>query len=346
MHPIQLTIPSHIEHLSQILAGFLMLREQGRQVEFRDVSRQADHRFAGLPVLLMEYRGLRVVYDLWDGYQDPAGIRRGLDACDVYFKRSFSREKNQALFPEQAEKMHPLGFNYHLIYPGDPIQEPLWKALAKPLLGRTPDRYFRPQVFEGSPEGAEPPNILFQTRLWDPQDPSLSREENLQRAQINHARIEILRTLRSRYGERFCGGLNDSPLSRALAPELILPPRFTERRRYLELVHRCGICIGTVGLHDSIGWKTGEYVAAARAIVHDPLCYEVPGTFAPEVNYLQFSSARQCIDQVARLVECPQQRLAMQQANADYYRQYLRPDRLVGNTLQLLDSRLDTGKEP
>ena len=61
MQPIQVTIPSHIEHLSQILAGFLILREQGAQVEFRDVSREGTHPLAGLPVLLMEYRGLRVV---------------------------------------------------------------------------------------------------------------------------------------------------------------------------------------------------------------------------------------------------------------------------------------------
>ena len=340
MHPIQLTIPSHIEHLSQILAGFLMLREQGASVEFRDVSREESHPLAALPVVLMEYRGLRVVYDLWDGYQDPAGIRRGLECCDVYFKRSFSREKNLDLFPDMADKMHPLGLNHHLVYPGDPIQEPIWKALAKPLLGRTPDRYFRPRVFEGEPENGQT-NILFQTRLWDPQDPSLTQEENRQREHLNAERMEIIRTLRSRYGERFYGGLNDTPLSRELSPELIIPARYTERRRYLRLVHQCGICIGTVGLHDSIGWKTGEYVAAARAIVHDPLRYTLPGDFAEGKNYLEFQNAQQCIDQVARLVECPQQRRAMQEANRAYYQKYLRPDRLVQNTLDLLDQRLD-----
>lgn len=340
MQPIQLTIPSHIEHLSQILAGFLILREQGAHVEFRDVSREGTHPLAGLPVLLMEYRGLRVVYDLWDGYQDPAGMRKALECCDVYFKRSFSREKNLALFPDMADKMYPLGLNYHLVYPGDPIQEPIWKALAKPLLGRTPDRYFRPQIFEGEPEPeTAQSNILFQTRLWDPNDPSLSQEENRQRERINAERMEIIRTLRSRYGERFYGGLNDTPLSRSLAPELIIPSRFTERKRYLHLVHQCGICIGTVGLHDSIGWKTGEYVAAARAIVHDPMCYEVPGDFAEGKNYLEFRSAQQCIDQVAQLVESPQKRRAMQEANRAYYQQYLRPDRLVKNTLDKLDSR-------
>lgn len=339
MDAVQLTIPSTIEHLSQILTGFLMLKEKGLEVAFSMAAQ--NHPFAGMPVILGQYRGKQVIYDLWDGYQEPEQIRRGLENCDFYFKRSFSQEKNQQLFPQWAEKMHPLGFNYHLSYPGDPVQEPGWKALVKPLLGRTPDKYFVPGVFEGKAERkpGQPAKILFLTRLWDDHDPKLSAEDNAERTRINTERIQIIRTLRGRYGEDFFGGLNDTPLSRSLAPELIVPAKYTERKKYLKLLHSSDICIGTMGLYESIGWKTGEYVAAAKAIVHDPLCYSVPGNFAQEKNYLVFTDAESCIDQVARLAEDGQERYAMQQANEAYYRQYLRPDRLVGNTLAVMEGQ-------
>lgn len=51
-------------------------------------------------------------------------------------------------------------------------------------------------------------------------------------------------------------------------------------------MRRSDICIGSTGLWDSIGWKTGEYVAAARAVVNERFVYEVPGGFREGVNYL------------------------------------------------------------
>ena len=75
--------------------------------------------------------------------------------------------------------MHPLGFNYHVTYRGNPANEPLWKTLAKPLLGKTPDCYFVPKVFEGEARKNQgQPKILFLARLWDDHEPGFSDEEN------------------------------------------------------------------------------------------------------------------------------------------------------------------------
>ena len=142
------------------------------------------------------------------------------------------------------------------------------------------------------------------------------------------------------YGDAFIGGLNDSALSRAWAPDLIMPAEYTERKRYLKLVHSCDICIGSMGLFESIGGKTGEYVAAAKAIVNERLHYTVTGNFTEGVHYLSFETVEQCLDAVQRLVEDSELRFAMKQANAVYYRNYLRPDMLVKNTLELIDSRI------
>ena len=99
MEKIKLTIPSTVYHISQIITGFLMLRQQGWDVEIQDCSRDSNNPFFDLPVALAQYRGKRLVYDLWDGYQDPENMKKALDQCDFYFKRSFSPEKNAALFP-------------------------------------------------------------------------------------------------------------------------------------------------------------------------------------------------------------------------------------------------------
>ncbi len=340
MNTVRLIIPSTVYHCSQIITGFLMLRDQGWNVELECRFREKDNPFYDLPVVLAQYRGKTLVYDLWDGYQNPEGMEKGLKQADFYFKRSFSAEKNAALFPGAA--LYPLGLNYHVTHPDNPINEPAWKAAAKALTGRTPERFFRPEVFQAAAQPCDGrPKILFLAQLWEEDDPSLPPALIRERQYINAMRLEILRGLTSRFGTDFTGGLVDSPLARSRAPELVLSRRRTERRAYLGLVHAADICIGTMGLHESIGWKTAEYVAAARAIVNERPRYSVPGAFRPGRNYLAFDDAAGCIAAVERLAADPEAVYQMKQANEDYYRRFLRPDALVGNTLTQVDTALE-----
>lgn len=341
MNKVTLILPSHIHHLCQITAGFLLLRRQGWEVEIRDQSRDAADPYHDMPIAFAEYRGQRIAYDVWDGYQNPPTMCQAAQECDFYFKRSFDARRNESCFGEDAGKIYPLGFNYHVTLPGSPTNEPLWKQLLKPLLGRAPDVYFTPEVFAGEarPQEGTSPRILFLTRLWE-DDPQLDDVTNRERQEINRSRIQLIRTLQSRYGERFLGGLNDLPIARQLAPDLIVPAKLTERKHYMRLLHESDICIGTMGLHESIGWKTGEYVAAAKAIVNERMHYQVTGDFAEGKNYLSFTTAQECLDAVERLVQDPQARYEMQKANQCYYAQYLRPEALVANTLKKVDEIL------
>lgn len=343
MEKVRLLISSRVEHCAQLITGFLMLKEQGWDVEIVDRTRQPDAPFRDLPAVQAEYRGKKLFYDVWDGYQDPEDVELGLQYCDFYFKRSFSEEKNRELFQNYQEKMYPLGFNYYVTHPGNPVHEPLWRGLLRPLQGKTAEQYFVPKVFEtdGEIRCADPPKILFLARLWSREDWLEGDPANDEREAISQSRIEIIRTLRREYGDAFTGGINDCPLSRQLAPDLIVPRELTERRRYLQAMHGSDICIGTTGLHGSIGWKTGEYVAAGKAIVHEEMCYSVTGDFREGVNYLSFRTAQECVEAVARLIEDPERLLAMKRANAAYYRQYLRPDMLIKHTLEIVDKTID-----
>lgn len=340
MEKLTLWVESQVSHMGQIITGCLMLKEQGRDVEIIDNSKKQKN-FS--PMIRAEYRGKRIIYDLGDGYNVFDDIQTGLDNCDFYFKRSYSEEKNRQLLHGYEGKMFPLGLYFRVTHPQSPINEPLWKAIVKTMMGKASARYFVPKVFVGQPEqeGDRHPRILFLTQLWNDHEPGFSEEENRERTYINQMRIDIIRALRQRYGDSFIGGLNDNALSRAWAPDLIMPAEYTERKRYLKLVHSCDICIGSMGLFESIGGKTGEYVAAAKAIVNERLHYTVTGDFAEGKNYLSFETVEECLAAVQRLVEDPELRFAMKQANAEYYQKYLRPDILVKNTLDLVDCKID-----
>ncbi len=338
MEKIKLIVPSTIYHCSQIITGFLILKDQGWNVELVDKSKDSANPFFDLPIVIAEYRSRKLVYDLWDGYQNPEGMKVALEAADIYFKRSFSREKNGKLFSEYGEKMFPLGFNYHLTHKKNPINEPLWKAFIKPFTGRTPERHFVPEVFEAEPKRPEGmPKVLFLAQLWEEDEPGLPPEIVTERQYINQMRMDIMKGLRAAFGENFIGGLVSSPLSQERAPELVIPREKTERRAYLDRVRSADICIGTMGLYESIGWKTAEYVAGAKAIVNERLRYEVTGDFEAGKNYLPFTSAEECIQAVKALAEAPDKLFAMKQANREYYLHYLKPEVLVQNSLKKAD---------
>lgn len=143
MKKIKVIIPTHIHHCAQLITGFLMLREQGWDIEL--VNRADDRHFAyhGLPCLFAEYRGKTLFYDVWDGYQDPPDMLKAMEVCDFYFKRSFSPEKNHEIFGENADKVYPLGFNYYVTHRKNPVDEPLWKAMLRPFQGKTPGSVLR-----------------------------------------------------------------------------------------------------------------------------------------------------------------------------------------------------------
>lgn len=335
MEKITVWLPSMLEHCQQIITGFLMLKEKGWNIEIIDSSKNKNNPFSGMAIIQAEYNGKKIIYDVWDGYQDPKAIKVGLDWADFYFKRSFSAQKNSVLFPEDQHKMFPLGFNYHMTYKNCPTSDPYWKTVLQKLRGRN----FVPSIFEGSaaaPRGE--PKIIFFTRLWDVNEPGLSVALQEERKVINKTRIDIIRSLKQRYGDLFIGGLNNTPLSQEMAPDLIMPYRYTNRKSYIALLHSCDICIGSMGLHESIGWKTGEYVAAAKAIVNETFHYSVPGDFLPGKNYLEYNTAEECIEAVQKLVDHPQMLLNMKIANEEYYQKHLKPDSLIANTLKIVEN--------
>lgn len=338
MENIKVQLYCHIPHISQILCGFNELSKSGEfKVVFEDCADEAQRTYTDMSIVRVEYRGKVIIYDLMDGYIGPCMIKDLLEKCDFYFKRSFSESQNEQ-FGELKSKMFPLGFNYHITYNGNPLNDGFVKRFIKLFLRRESFDPFTEKRFECKPEYKDKDiKILFLTRLWDPKE-CIHESYIAERNRINEERIALIRALRSAYGNNVVAGLNDSPLSRELAPDLIVNGKYTKRKNYLKLMKKSDICIASTGLHGSIGWKTAEYVAASKAIVSEPFNYKVTGEFIPNENYLEFSSVSECLDAVNSLVSSPEKLHRMKLKNHEYYKRYLVPAELVKRSLETVDS--------
>ena len=324
-------------HLSMPVTGLLMLQEQKRVNLSFEIDPSNRQRFPYAPLLGVCGGGKRILFDLADGYgtdverAQPELVRN----WDAVFRRSFSPAQNAKLPLELQSRMHPLGFHFHVSYPGNPIdQDSSWgerrQALFQRVFNGAPRRYFTPEKFACAPAWSNTPTVLFYTRLWHvPESDELYESV----VRLNRDRIWLVTELKKRYGSRFVGGIQFDPQAVRSCGGLIVGISATKRTHYLRAMHTADICVGSIGLHDSIGWKTGEYVAASKAIVNERFHFQVPGNFQEDVNYLPFVDVEECLAQVERLMRDPGRVHEMGVANQVYYQNWGRPDRMMGNAL-------------
>jgi hypothetical protein len=325
----------------QLITGFVLLDRAGIVDLHLDVHADvpADHPSPSIVHAWIADR-IPVAYDVEDGYViDWEARNRSLETVDLCFKRSFNADLHAS--SPFAARFRPLGLVYHVTE--RPGLTPRWRtpesyvrSLAKRVLGRDVSDHWR--RFEDVPHQNEKPSVLFAARLWDPRgengeymaDPVLARVD---RDPLNDLRVQLVRRLRSEFGPAFRGGLLATPYAREKYPDCVAGRSVTSRRAFLDLVRQSDICVATRGLFGSNGYKLGEYVAASRAVVSESLFYTVPGDFEAGRNYLPFDDAEQCVEQVAALLADRSRIHGLQVANYGYYHRYVRPDRMVLNTL-------------
>lgn len=334
MYTVQLNIFSKSPHTHPIIAGFFYLADNHLVNLTVNVCFDKASAYPHYHMVEAIVNGKKIAFDMLDGYNwNLLEVRNYLSTCDLYVKRSFSSSMNSVFSEEEQKKIVPLGCSFHVMHPemekifGCSLQYKIRK-FAGSILGRPSNIYFTPDRFETIPKYKEKPlKIMFYTRLWDTSDcPKCSTAEL---EHINTMRIDIIRNLRKLYPNQVYTGLSANKLAKELAPELILSKRKTLRANYLKAMTKADICIGSMGLHKSVGWKTGEYIAAAKAIVNETLHYEMLGDFIPGQNYLEFTSLSSCLECVEELINDPQRVYDMKLRNRDYYLNYLRPDMQV-----------------
>jgi hypothetical protein len=330
-------------HLMQIYTGFFELEKLG-VIDLK--LKKIKHTSSFIPIInAVIDKKYKVVYDTIDGLSWIPGDEstnlvyfQNSFKTDFYFKRSFDSRMLEYK-PENCE-VYPLGLNYNvqpdknMFWYNDTLQDKL-KYLTKTsklLKGLSHKKFFYTKDFEYYPVKQNQNRILFITRLWSPEDARSDRSK-VARSELNTMRLECIESGKKAYGDLFTGGLFIEPYAKKNYPSLLMPASLTSKAGFLQTVKEHTICITTTGLHKSIGWKLAEYVAASRAIVTEPLNFKLPGNFTSGRNYYEFESPKQLLTQVNSLLSNPGQIVEIMKNNYYYYNNFVKPERLVLNTL-------------
>jgi hypothetical protein len=334
-----------LPHLSQIYDGFDKLRRQG--VVTLNVKRRIDNASRSVLKVILDGQ-YTVIYDMQDGLnwinqpvQKSLEFFRDHFVADYYFKRSFNQQV--ANYAPPGCEVFPLGLYYPLTpqgrYPHTLKSLPRAVIKFNPLTELlTKKRTFHSREFEFYPVPNKENRVLFLARLWNPAEATIEHTK-LEREEINHNRVNWIRACNKAFGHRFTGGLQSDTFAARYASEHLAPAYMTDRASFLKLIRQHNICIATTGLHGSIGAKFAEYVAASRAIVSEPLNYQLPGDFEADKNYLTFSDENTLLDQIDHLLTYQDKLLEMMENNYRYFQNFVRPDNLVFNTLLTVYNR-------
>ncbi|MEX6161505.1 hypothetical protein AB6G16_07385 [Proteus mirabilis] len=327
MHNVTLSF-KYSHHISQYIYGFLLL-SKNNIIKLSNIDK--DTNITGAQhILRANIDGKKIIYDANDGDHIDRGFFSIPDYewCDLYFKRSYSNQ-----LAEQFPKCRPLGFNYE-IKPFYGMIDCFFGNIRR-LMGKEIIKHTDLEII---PNVSNNPKILFLTRLWEPNPikdnaSKIELEYYNETIQLNKVRMDALNMIHTQFNEKSTIGINDIPYSRRMAPDFILPKEKTHRRNFINMMKEHEICITSTGLHKSTGWRFGEFVAASRAIISEPLNYVVPGNFD---NYLPFNNIEELYLAIEKLVNDKELRYDMMKRNNIYYNNYLKPDRLILNTITSL----------
>jgi hypothetical protein len=322
-------------HGAKILSGLDALRRRGVVRLHVQVEEESPGRVLMVDAIDVE-SGIerRLGFELSD--HSTFLCETGLDECDVYFKRNLYAPHITALRPEERAKIVPFGLNYGcanrgsrawvLAHWGWGVAKTLRRS---PRAGASRMRAWlnelkvyaalrAPSAFEQAPDVAVTAAVLFQTRVWPPEESS----EHLDR--INEERVALIRELRKALGSRFRGGIVPTPFARRRYPDVLLPEGY-RHGNYIQVMQRYLVGITTRGLHDSIAFKLPEYLASSLCIVSEPVRNELPQPLVAGQHYLAFRSADECIGQCERLLSHPAEAQEMRRDNCNYYHRWVAP---------------------
>lgn len=333
-------------HLNQIYAGFEKLNR--KNIIDLKVTKVEEREGEDMICRVLVNREHKVIYDALDGLNwikkedeilNLNQFKALTTEVDFYFKRSYKSSLKNFVSPKCT--FLPLGLNYNVVPDKKLVSDGLSYTLSR---FKEPKKVYRDILnykvehltssdYEFKPKLHNKDKILFLCRLWEYDIYNDAPIFQAQIEDINNSRIESIRACKDAFGDRFIGGVYDDTTSHKYAPDLIVSSEYTHKLNFLDLIKSSNICIGTTGLHNSIGWKMGEYVAASRAIISEPLHFEVPGNFNEGKNYLKFENTDELVEKIEFLLSDKRKLSDMMVANHEYYNSYLKPDKMILNSL-------------
>ena len=325
----KLILHSKSGHLNQIYTGFVELEKQG----YLTLSKEKGFDTSKQILEVIVNNSIKVIYDTMDEEEFYAADVMKINNIDYYFKRSFKKD----IADKYKFKSFPLGLNYNVYSEYKNILGIQYKIKNRIKKIIKKDKYnFYTKDFEQEPIVSDNPKICFLTRVWDINGKEIENDiVRKEREDINKFRVKCIQACEKEFGDRFIGGIEDSEFARNYCSDVIIKDKsITKRDNFLDLIKSCDICIATTGLHKSIGWKFGEYVASSRVIVTEPLYYELPGEIENNNNYIEFNTVDELIAILKDLINNSERRRFIMKNNYEYYNCFLKPDALIKNSLK------------
>jgi hypothetical protein len=311
------TLSSNAElyHIAKTVTGLCRLESQDRiDLTLRHSTAVGEH------AMVLEWDGKTAGIDLSD-HSDR--MMPELSDCDLYFKRCVRAED-----VKMSGRIRPFGLNYscrstratlRLLSLFGPInvirRRHAWRGFFLiPLYTE----------YERNPSQAASPTILFQARLWDPED--CPGDE-----QVNEERVGLLLALRREFKQRLAGGLAPTPYAKQHYPEL-LTEHPTWPSRYVRWAREHLISIGFRGLFGSLGFKIGEAFAASQCLVFEPSRAYMPAD-APLARYC---NREECIAICNGFLSHPAEAMRLRNQAWEYYRTEVEPGAHMAKLLGLV----------
>lgn len=297
---------------SQVYAGLYELSDTG-SVDVTISPRVVHRDLVDATSLALEVtdhdsaRTLRILIDLDDTKR--FAFPHLIDQFDVIAKRSFFRPEIEKLPRAQQRKIIPYGINFNCGSPSIPVgrlflNHHLLRLRLGLLKSKQSQRFlFQHQLrflfflanndlslneadFINSPDSPTRHDIFFVTRMFGTQ-------QGL--TEFSQRRIELMQALRKTFGPRFHGGIVRTRLSERFCPKELLRPKMS-RRKFAETLGASNVVVSTLGVGGSNPWKLGEFIAAARCIVSEPLVFELPIPLEERKHICSFTSTDHCLE--------------------------------------------------
>jgi hypothetical protein len=344
---IELHPNNDLYHLSTLLTGLTSLHQSGEirlEISVRPSTNSIWGVYRVLARLAQDGPAVRCTVDLAD--RSDFWDSDGLEQTDLYFKRSYWSTRPAPSKGRRAA-VHGFGLNYACRSPRFPYSvaaKMAWAVTRHAVLRLRSAQYVRRSAkflrsYLENPSAAmfEVPagvhremKVLFQTRLWSPEEgPDIER--------LNDERLSLVRALRRAFGDRFLGGVVRTPVAERLCPDAI-SPHPSGHREYAVWSRDASIGVYTRGLHDSIAFKLPEYLANGKAIVAEgiPAAIVLPTPLTDGREYLSFANTDACLATCDRLLSQPAETRALGERAHAYYESHCSPTATARRLLHTL----------
>lgn len=323
-------------HSWSVLCGLSMLANDGSiSLDVRDLGYDDEPYTLMLEVKdHQRHSPVQVSLAVGDAGRDSFTRRESL--ADIVFRRSSSIGDNS----------RPLGMLLGVESGKEPISRYLLSTFSRAIRRRSMSgarrtvsalargRFPTVEEYELNSASRGTGGVFFQPRAWDPAEGDPNDRE-----MINEYRAELIRALRSEFGPGFTGGFVASEFARARYPELLFTGS-SERSDYLARIRQSDIGIASIGLHRSTPFKIPEYLAAGRAVLSEPLYFQVGPD--PDGAIGSFTSVSDCVEQVSTLLSNRDQLIQRQEAALVYWRDHVRPDRIMARMIRTVQQTFNT----